>query len=51
MSDRVWTEDEVKELIQTNDVVLYGALKKVICKTDRRRTQMQRNKREQWHRI
>ena len=26
---RVWTEDEIKELIQTNDKVLYGALKKL----------------------
>lgn len=26
---RVWTEDKVKELIQTNDKVLYGALKKL----------------------
>lgn len=26
---RVWSEEEVKELIQTNDKVLYGALKKL----------------------
>lgn len=26
---RVWTEDEIKNLIQTNDKVLYGALKKI----------------------
>jgi len=26
---RVWTEDEIKVLIQTNDTVLYGALKKL----------------------
>ena len=24
---RIWTEDEIKSLIQTNDKVLYGALK------------------------
>lgn len=31
---RVWTEDEIKELIQTNDIVLYGALKKLYaCQT------------------
>lgn len=26
---RIWTEDEIKNLIQTNDKVLYGALKKI----------------------
>lgn len=26
---RVWTEDEIKNLIQTNDKVLYGALRKL----------------------
>ena len=26
---RVWTEDEIKNLVQTNDKVLYGALKKL----------------------
>ena len=26
---RVWTEDEIKNLIQTNDKVLYGALKRL----------------------
>lgn len=26
---RVWTEDEIKNLIQTNDKVLYGALRKI----------------------
>lgn len=26
---RVWTEDEIRELVQTNDKVLYGALKKL----------------------
>lgn len=32
---RVWTEDEIKELVQTNDVVLYGALKKLYaCQTE-----------------
>ena len=31
---RVWTEEEVKNLIQTNDKVLYGALKKLYaCQT------------------
>ena len=26
---RVWTEEEIKHLIQVNDKVLYGALKKI----------------------
>lgn len=26
---RTWTEEEIKELVQTNDKVLYGALKKL----------------------
>ena len=26
---RVWTEDEIKILVQTNDKVLYGALKRL----------------------
>lgn len=26
---RVWTEDEIRVLVQTNDKVLYGALKKL----------------------
>lgn len=26
---RTWTEDEIRELIQTNDKVLYGALRKL----------------------
>lgn len=31
---RVWTEEEIKELVQTNDTVLYGALKKLYaCQT------------------
>lgn len=31
---RVWTEDEIKNLVQTNDKVLYGALKKLYaCQT------------------
>ncbi len=31
---RVWTADEIKNLIQTNDKVLYGALKKLYaCQT------------------
>lgn len=25
MKKRIWTEDEIKNLIQTNDKVLYGA--------------------------
>ena len=33
-SKRVWTEEEIKDLIQTNDKVLYGALKKLYaCQT------------------
>ena len=28
-TQRVWTEDEIKSLVQTNDKVLYGALKKL----------------------
>lgn len=35
VSKRVWTEDEIKELVQTNDKVLYGALKKLYdCQTE-----------------
>ena len=31
---RTWTEDEIKNLIQTNDKVLYGALRKLYaCQT------------------
>lgn len=31
---RQWTVDEIKELVQTNDKVLYGALKKLYeCQT------------------
>lgn len=31
---RVWTSEEIKELVQTNDKVLYGALKKLYaCQT------------------
>lgn len=34
MSARVWTEEEIKVLVQTNDAVLYGALKKLYaCQT------------------
>lgn len=34
-SKRVWTEDEIKQLIQTNDKVLYGALKHLYaCQTE-----------------
>lgn len=32
---RTWTEEEMKDLIQTNDTVLYGALKKLYdCQTE-----------------
>ena len=32
---RVWTEEEIKILVQTNDKVLYGALKQLYaCQTD-----------------
>lgn len=35
MSAKVWTEDEIRELIQTNDVVLYRALKRLYaCQTE-----------------
>lgn len=31
---RVWTEEEIKDLIQTNDKVLYGGLRKLYaCQT------------------
>ena len=31
---RIWTEEEIKNYIQTNDTVLYGALKKLYdCQT------------------
>ena len=31
---RVWTQDEIKNLVQTNDKVLYGALRKLYeCQT------------------
>ena len=31
---RVWTQDEIRTLVQTNDTVLYGALKKLYaCQT------------------
>lgn len=29
MAKRVWSEEEIKNLVQTNDKVLYGALKKL----------------------
>lgn len=29
MCKRVWTEEEIRVLVQTNDKVLYGALKKL----------------------
>lgn len=36
---KVWTEDEIKTLVQTNDKVLYGALKKLYaCQTDDEKT-------------
>ena len=36
---KVWTEDEIKILVQTNDKVLYGALKKLYeCQTDDEKT-------------
>lgn len=39
MSARVWTEDEIRTLIQTNDKVLYGALLKLYaCQTDDEKT-------------
>lgn len=35
---RVWTEDEIKNLVQVNDKVLYGALKKMYsCQTESER--------------
>ena len=31
---RIWTEEEIRNLVQTNDKVLYGALKKLYaCQT------------------
>lgn len=34
VAKRVWTEDEMKVLVQTNDKVLYGALKRLYeCQT------------------
>lgn len=37
---RVWTEEEIKSLVQTNDKVLYGALKKLYAEqtADERRS-------------
>ena len=36
---RVWTEDEIKHLVQTNDKVLYGALKNLYnCQTSDEKT-------------
>lgn len=33
--ERIWTEQEIKDLVQTNDKVLYGALKKLYaCQTE-----------------
>lgn len=28
-TQKIWTEDEIKQLVQNNDKVLYGALKKL----------------------
>ena len=41
MSSRVWTEEEIGKLVQTNDTVLYRALKKLYdCQTaDEQRSQ------------
>lgn len=33
---RIWTESEIKELVQTNDKVLYGALKRLYGEQDPR---------------
>lgn len=34
MAKRIWTETEIKDLVQTNDKVLYGALKQLYaCQT------------------
>jgi hypothetical protein len=43
---RVWTEDEVKELVQTNDKVLYGALRKLYAEqtADERRAECTRER-------
>ena len=37
---KVWSEEEIKELVQTNDKVLYGALKKLYAEqtADEQRT-------------
>ena len=29
MAKRIWTEDEIRDYVQTNDKVLYGAIKKL----------------------
>ena len=29
MTKRIWTEDEIRDYVQTNDKVLYGAIKKL----------------------
>lgn len=35
MAARTWTEEEIKNLVATNDEVLYGALRKLYaCQTD-----------------
>ncbi len=35
MEKKIWTELEIKDLVQTNDKVLYGALKKLYaCQTE-----------------
>ena len=35
MDKKTWTEDEIKNLVQNNDLVLYGALRKLYaCQTE-----------------
>lgn len=41
---RTWTEEEIKTLVQTNDKVLYGALKKLYeCQTEDEKVEGQTN--------
>lgn len=41
---RVWTEEEIKTLVQTNDKVLYGALKHLYaCQTADEKAEQQTN--------
>ena len=38
MMDRVWTEDEIRELLKTNDKMLMRSLKKLYeCQTTEKR--------------